>query len=98
MAEGAAGPAGAGRRRRRQAAPAEPLGSLTQQEQALPVGTETCGSCGGDRLTRLRLTLADGTEVTFVSCHRCEHRAWIPLDGDGTALTRDQVVERSARR
>jgi hypothetical protein len=35
--------------------------------------------------------------VTFVSCHDCEHRAWFPLDGDGTALPRDEVVRRSAR-
>jgi len=94
MAEGAAGR----RRGRRQAEEAQPLGSLTRQEQPHPPGAEVCGSCGADRLTRLRLTLADGTDVTFVSCHVCEHRAWIPLDGDGTALSRDEVVQRSARR
>jgi|APAga8741243762_1050094.scaffolds.fasta_scaffold00002_268 hypothetical protein len=87
-----------GRRGRRAAEPALPLGSLARQDQHHPVGTAACAACGSDRLTRLRLTLADGTEVTFVSCHACEHRAWIPLDGDGTALTRDQVVERSSRR
>lgn len=97
MAEGAAG--GTGRRRGRRAAePARPLGSLTRQDQPHTLGTEECGSCGSRQLTRLRLTLADGTEVTFVSCHSCEHRAWIPVDGDGTELTREQVMERSARR
>lgn len=96
MATGASGTGG--RRGRRAAAEVEPLGSLTQQNRAVPLGTENCGSCGSARLTRLGLTLADGTEVTFVSCHDCEHRAWFPVDGDGTPLTREQVVERSARR
>ncbi|GIG24814.1 hypothetical protein [Cellulomonas denverensis] len=89
---------GAGTGRRRQAAPAEPLGSLTRPDQEITPGTEHCVSCGSEQLTRLRLTLADGTEVTFVSCHACEHRAWIPVDGDGTPLTRDEVVQRSSRR
>jgi hypothetical protein len=53
--------------------------------------------CGSERLTRLHLALADGTEVTFVSCHQCEHRAWFPVDGDGTALSRDEVVRRSSK-
>ncbi|MEV7972717.1 hypothetical protein [Cellulomonas sp. NPDC089187] len=86
------------RRRGRRPAPVEPLGSLTRQDQQVPVGTQACTACGATRLTRLRLTLADGTEVTFVSCHACEHRAWVPVDGDGTPLTREQVMERSAKR
>jgi hypothetical protein len=53
--------------------------------------------CGSERLTRLHLALADGTDVTFVSCHECEHRAWFPVAGDGTALSRDEVVRRSSR-
>jgi len=60
-------------------------------------GTATCEACGSARLTRLHLALADGTDVTFVSCHDCEHRAWFPLDGDGSSLPRDEVVRRSAR-
>jgi hypothetical protein len=53
--------------------------------------------CGSTRLTRLHLALADGTDVTFVSCHECEHRAWFPFAGDGTSLSRDEVVRRSSK-
>jgi hypothetical protein len=44
------------------------------------------------------MVLGDGTPVVFVSCHRCEHKGWYPLDGDGTALTRDEVLARSGKR
>jgi hypothetical protein len=27
-------------------------------------------------VTRLSLSLTDGTPVEFTSCHRCEHRTW----------------------
>lgn len=75
-----------------------PLGSLSRPELDLAPGTADCEACGSTRLTRLHLDLADGTAVTFVSCHECEHRAWFPVDGDGTSLTRDEVVARSTRR
>ncbi|RMI03680.1 hypothetical protein [Cellulomonas triticagri] len=87
----------AGRRKGRRDEEAAPLGSLSAPGQVHAPGTATCGVCGSDRLTRLHLALADGTDVTFVSCHQCEHRAWFPLDGDGTALERDEVVRRSSR-
>lgn len=99
MAAGGAGGAGAGqgppRRGRRGQEPPEPLGSLSHHEGEHPAGTATCESCGSDQLTRLHLALADGTAVTFVSCHRCEHRAWV--DAAGTSVGRDEVVARSAR-
>jgi hypothetical protein len=87
-----------GRRKgRRGEAEAAPLGSLSQAGSAHAPGTQACASCGGTRLTRLALALADGTDVTFVSCHECEHRAWFPVAGDGTPLDRDDVVRRSSR-
>jgi hypothetical protein len=93
-----AGGGAPGRRKGRRAAPeAAPLGSLSQSGQTHAPGTGECEVCGSERLTRLHLALADGTEVTFVSCHQCEHRAWFPVDGDGTALSRDEVVRRSSK-
>ena len=90
---------GAGRRKGRRGEPeATPLGSLSAPSHGKHApGTGECEVCGSTRLTRLHLALADGTDVTFVSCHECEHRAWFPLAGDGTSLSRDEVVRRSAR-
>ncbi len=98
---GGAGTGGTGgqRRRPRRGEPEQtPLGSLSRQDPTLPPGTAECEACASTRLTRLHLDLADGTAVTFVSCHECEHHAWFPLDGDGTSLSRDEVVARSTRR
>ena len=36
----------------------------------------TCGSCRGTRVTRITMTLTDGTPVAFSSCHACEHKSW----------------------
>lgn len=94
----AAGGGGAGRRPGRRARATDtPLGSLSHAGAEHAPGTGSCEVCASSRLTRLHLTLADGTDVTFVSCHECEHRAWFPLDGDGTSLSREDVVRRSAR-
>jgi hypothetical protein len=90
--------AGGGRRKGRRAEQdATPLGSLSSPGQQHAPGTEVCEVCASPRLTRLHLALADGTDVTFVSCHECEHRAWFPIAGDGTPLDRDEVVRRSSR-
>lgn len=61
---------------------------------------EACTACGSTDLTRLAMVLTDGTEVTFVSCHRCERRAWFTLDDEGrsTALPIETVLERSAKK
>ncbi|MFS0702305.1 hypothetical protein AB6N24_20215 [Cellulomonas sp. 179-A 4D5 NHS] len=75
-----------------------PLGSLSRGEPSVPRGTETCASCGSESLTRLSMVLGDGTAVVFVSCHRCEHKGWYPTDGDGTPLTRDEVLARSGKK
>jgi hypothetical protein len=44
------------------------------------------------------MVLGDGTAVVFVSCHRCEHKGWYPTDGDGTPLSRDEVLARSGKK
>lgn len=77
-------------RRGRQPAPVLPLGSLTQEGSAGP----SCGSCGSAQVTRLALTLTDGTPVTFVSCHRCEARRW---EHAGAELSVDTVLDRTRK-
>ncbi len=61
---------------------------------------DVCSSCGSTDLTRLPLVLTDGTDVTFVSCHRCERREWLTLGDEGTwlSLPIQSVIERSARK
>ncbi len=54
----------------------------------------SCPDCGGARITRILLTLTDGTPVDFVSCQRCEYRAWRSADG---ALELDGVLSRARR-
>ena len=84
--------AAAPRQRRARAEDALPLGSLTQREHRPPGG---CVSCGSTRLTRLGMTLADGSAVDFVSCHHCEHRRW---EEAGTDVPVTEVLRRTARR
>lgn len=45
-------------------------------------------------MTRILLTLTDGTPVDFVSCQSCEHRAWRSPDG---TLELDRVLARARR-
>ena len=35
-----------------------------------------CGTCAGNRVTSITMTLTDGSPVDFTSCHSCEARAW----------------------
>jgi predicted metal-binding protein len=35
-----------------------------------------CASCGGTRVTAIRMTLTDGSPVDFASCHTCESKTW----------------------
>ena len=62
-----------GRGRSRGQLPAGPLGSLTQRDHR---AAAECRGCGSVHVTRLSLSLTDGTPVEFTSCHRCEHRTW----------------------
>lgn len=54
-------------------APQAPLGSLTQR--GAREGAE-CRYCGSERVTRISMSLTDGSAVQFTSCHRCEQRSW----------------------
>ncbi|WP_199423557.1 hypothetical protein [Actinotalea solisilvae] len=61
---------------------------------------DVCSTCGSAELTRLPMVLTDGTDVTFVSCHRCERREWLTLGADGSweSLPIEAVIQRSARK
>jgi len=67
------------------------LGSLTQAG-ARP--GEPCRACGSERVTRLAMTLTDGTPVEFTSCHRCEHRSWLAA---GAVLDRASVLDKTRK-
>lgn len=79
------------RRTRRSAAMQLPLGSLTQRDHRTDAA---CRGCGSPHVTRLSMSLTDGTPVQFTSCHRCEHRMWEHADGE---LSVDGVLERARK-
>ena len=54
----------------------------------------SCGTCGADSVIQIELTLADGTEVDFYSCHHCESRWW---NRDGESLGLDMVLNLARR-
>lgn len=54
-------------------------------EPALTRGV-SCAVCGSDRVTRISMTLTDGTPVDFTSCQVCEHRSWQEIEGDALGL------------
>jgi hypothetical protein len=89
----AAAPRIPAQRGRRQAAPALPLGSLTQRSNR---SGACCAGCGSAHVTRLTMNLTDGTPVDFTSCHRCEHRTWTRTGGDLIAV--DSVLEHARKR
>ena len=80
----------AARARAQQAA--EPLGSISQPGGPAVPGTEACLRCGETQMTRIRMALASGRQVLFVSCPACEQRNWFPLNGSGAPLSRDEVM------
>ena len=80
-----------GRGRSRGQLPAGPLGSLTQRDHR---SAAECRGCGSVHVTRLSLSLTDGTPVEFTSCHRCEHRTW---EHAGAELSVDGVLYRTRK-
>ncbi len=72
--------------------PAPPLGSLTQPGARDGV---RCAVCHSEAVTRLAMTLTDGTPVSFTSCHRCEHRTWSELGGSTLAV--DSVLAKAQK-
>lgn len=75
----------------RSSAVSTPLGSLTQQGAR---GGAACTSCGSERVTRLSMSLTDGTAVDFTSCHRCEHKTWTD---EGRELSVDEVLGKTRK-
>jgi len=60
----------------------------------ITTGELVCGTCGADSVIHIDLTLADGTAVSFNSCHQCETRWW---NRDGEDLTLDAVLDLARR-
>jgi hypothetical protein len=79
------------RNRRRPQPPVGPLGSLTQRDHRIAA---ECRGCGSPHVTRLTMSLTDGTPVDFTSCHRCEHRTW---EHGGAELTVEGVLDKSRK-
>lgn len=76
----------------RRDAHAEPLGSVSQPQSIVVLGTHACLRCGETELTRIRMTISGGRPAVFVSCPSCEQTNWFALDGDGTPLPREDVM------
>lgn len=79
------------RGRGRGSIPSGPLGSLTQRDHRV---SAECRGCGSPHVTRLSMSLTDGTPVDFTSCHRCEHRTW---EHAGAELSVAGVLDRSRK-
>lgn len=58
--------------------PSVPLGSLTQRSADEEIH---CQACGTPRVTHIAMQMTDGSSVALTSCHVCEHRTWLSLDG-----------------
>jgi hypothetical protein len=82
---------GSRRSRGRGQLPAGPLGSLTQRDHRVAA---ECRGCGSVHVTRLTMSLTDGTPVDFTSCHRCEHRTW---EHAGAELSVNGVLDRTRK-
>jgi DNA-directed RNA polymerase subunit M/transcription elongation factor TFIIS len=55
-----------------------------------PTAGLRCEECGNDSVIQIELTLPDGAEVIFCSCHRCESKWW---DRNGEHLELDALLE-----
>ena len=53
-----------------------------------------CAACGGTRVTHISMTLTDGSEVDFSSCHSCEHKSWTQA---GSGLEVSQVLKKAQK-
>ena len=80
-----------GARGRAAVVPPRPLGSLTQRDHR---PSASCRGCGSEHVTRLAMSLTDGTPVEFTSCHRCEYRTW---EHAGDTLSVGSVLDRTRR-
>lgn len=64
-----------------------------------------CSRCRSSRVTRLAMTLTDGTPVAFTSCRDCEHRVWAAVDevadgpttSHGSPIPVTEVLQRASK-
>lgn len=56
--------------------------------------TVDCPACGAHDAIQIELTLPDDSEVTFNSCHRCEHRWW---QSDSEVLDLNTVLDKARK-
>ncbi|WP_448629926.1 hypothetical protein [Cellulomonas soli] len=83
----------AGRAGRARNAPDVPaLGSVSRRQADSDEPGRTCAGCGRPTTTRIRLALPDGRPALFVSCEACERTSWYEIGGDGTPLTRTEIL------
>jgi hypothetical protein len=75
----------------RAAAPSLPLTSLTQAGSRID---NACSTCGSERVTRIAMTLTDGSPVDFAHCLHCESRTW---EQDGKALPLSRVLTKARK-
>ena len=54
----------------------------------------SCNTCGQNSVIQIELTLPDGSEVVFCSCHRCESKWW---DRDGEVLDLAALIDVARR-
>ena len=54
----------------------------------------TCDRCASHRVTRITMTLTDGSVVDFSSCHACETKTWTE---SGTGLDVSTVLEKAKK-
>lgn len=76
------------------ARPSVPLGSLTQPGARAGA---SCRACGSERVTRIAMSLTDGSPVTFTSCHRCEHRTWEEQGAVDAVLPVQRVLDKTRK-
>jgi DNA-directed RNA polymerase subunit M/transcription elongation factor TFIIS len=55
-----------------------------------PASGLRCDECGNRSVIEIELTLPDGTEVIFCSCHRCESKWW---NRDGEHLELNALID-----
>ncbi len=49
-----------------------------------------CTSCGQNSVIQIEMTLPDGSQVIFCSCHVCEAKWW---DKEGEAVPFDGIID-----
>jgi DNA-directed RNA polymerase subunit M/transcription elongation factor TFIIS len=65
---------------------------MARRSEALTV---ECSNCGARDAIQIELSLPDNSEVTFNSCHRCEHRWW---ESGSEVLDLTSVLEKARKR